>query len=821
MIKHTDSSTLPEHKSPDDNHRTIAPYNFVPLPDIVIPAVPSAEALPDHHTYANPNYPHSGYFKVVLTTLTPTFIRDMLTIQEFQWQEEGKYIDGQKLPETGSPDFRQLVKNKPDFFTIQTNPVLPGSSLRGMLRQLVEIVSYSKLKWVTDKNLFYRTMDDTVVGENYRDRMMGKVESGFLYRDGDGYKIQICQMARIHRSKLDDQLYEGTVPMQTPRWHGRNYQHMPVWVKLSESRAFVNELKLQKQIGHEWHEGRLVITGNMPGKRDGTGGKKKEFVFLLPQKGAIEIPVPEKLLERFQDDDQITQWQQKAFPANRPHNNSRVRNGLLMISPGDFEEPVFFLRENNELAFFGRAQMFRLPYQNRPLDLIPEKLREPSEIDFAEAMFGFVRTREELDKLKANKVEPEQGSKGNAYASRVSVTNAYYNEGQGSPWLEDVPDGIVEPPILASPKPTALQNYLIQQTPNNKKLLQHYDSTDTTLRGFKLYWAQGHKTADNLRAKSPDEDPNVAEQARDMFEKDTNGRWRVKSTSTQHTRMKPVADGKSFTFRIYFENLSDVELGMLQWILTVPQCHRLGMGKPLGMGVVQLNAELYLTLRTTRYTDLFADWDNELLRSDQDFTADFEEHMVETLAPARQFRQIDRINMLLKMLEWNESDSQSANKQYVNDFKIYRQRWVLPNPPDIGPLSSLNSSQTLGQGPSGRARNSEWQENRPGRRRQYTKPVPNTRSAPRTRSTTVEPQSTVPRVGERVRGTVYTIEPNGDVYLKPEKEAYQQWLLRITHNRQEGILYQEGQVRACIVLKLLPEDEILECKPAPKKDKRG
>jgi hypothetical protein len=47
-------------------------------------------------------------------------------------------------------------------------------------------------------------------------------------------------------------------------------------------------------------------------------------------------------------------------------------------------------------------------------------------------------------------------------------------------------------------------------------------------------------------------------------------------------------------------------------------------------------------------------------------------------------------------------------------------------------------------------------------------------------------------IGERVRGIVYTIEPDGDVYLKPDDPAYQDWLLRITRGRQEGINYQVG-----------------------------
>lgn len=831
----TPKVSLPEHVSPDDNHRAIAPYNFVSLPDMIIPAVPNADALPDHNTYSNPGYPHTGYFEVTLTTLTPTFIRGMLTEQEFKWQEEGKYIDGEKLPEAGNPEFRRLVKNKPDSFAIQDRPILPGSSLRGMLRQLIEIVTYSKMKWVTDKKLFYRTMDNTVVGDSYRHRMMENVEGGFLQRHGEVYVIRSCRILRIHRDKLDAWLYEGRP--ETPKWSGKYYQHMPVWVTLSQSEKFVDQISLQEHSGHEWYEGRLVITGNMPAKKDGTGGKKKEFVFLLPQKGAIELTVPTELIERFQDDDQITQWQEKAFPVNKPTRNSRTRNGLLITNPGAYEEPVFYLRENNEFTFLGRAQMFRLPYYRRPIDLIPYELRDPGIIDFSEAMFGFVRTIQELEDLKSKKIKLRQGDKNHAYASRIFVTNATYNEGQGTPWLPiNAHDGILEPPILASPKPTALQHYLTQQTPNQKKQLQHYDSPEATLRGFKLYWPQGRKTAEDLRAKSPAESPNVPEQAKDMFVIENN-QWRVKSDSSQHTRMKPVADGKKFSFRVYFENLSDVELGALQWAFTKPQCYRLGMGKPLGMGVVELQATIHLTSRTTRYTDLFVDWENEVSASDRKFIGDFEAHFVNALQQHQPFQNIDRIKHLLKMLEWHESDPYVDNKQYITDLKTYRARYVLPKPMDIGPLSGSSGSYPSGQPPGGqggkrqqRERDSGYrgqahersrpQQGKQSRHQPSSPPKPST-SRPTPPIQTVTPRTpprTTPEIGERVTGKVDTIEKNGDVYLIPQKREYQRWLLRVKRDQQEGIIYRVGESRACLVLENLQDDDIVECKPAPKRN---
>lgn len=728
--------SLPEHQNPTSRNAARAPYNFIPLPDVVIKAVDSPDELPDHDRYVDGRY--TGHFEVTLTTKTPLYIRGMLTKKEFIRQEKKQYLDGKPIPDDSrNVDFRRLPKNKPDFFAIQETPVIPGSSLRGMLRNLVEIITYSKMQWVTDKKLFFRTMDDSVVGESYRQRMMENVEGGFLVRDGDTYVIHVSKVVRVHHSKLggSHKLFDGRPPNQKPKWNGTYYQHKPVWVTLTSSGDFVDEISPTKKTGTDWHEGRLVITGNMPGRRDGSGGKKKEFVLLSPQKGAEKVTIPEAMLDRFQDDDQITPWQQNAFPKDKPHKNGRLRNGLLLKKPAKNEEPIFFLRENKKLTFFGRARMFRLPYQQRPLDVIAPELRDPNDIDFAEAMFGFVRTQNEL---KGMKTKPKQGGKGRAYAGRVFVSDGRYDSNQGEAWMTDVPDGIIEPHILASPKPTSFQHYLTQDTPNNRKTLYHYDSnTDageqvTTLRGFKLYWAQGKKNAHDLQAKPKDD-----KDKKRAFETGPDGKLRPKWNSTQHTQMKPVSSDKKFTFQVYFENLTDVELGALQWVLSNPDCHRLGMGKPLGMGVVQLeDIKLQVNGRIDRYKTLFEDdtsWNAGKLEEKQDFATDFETTFLRELRQSDvsvpgNFSDIERIKMLLTMLTWQERAPQADQKVYMTDLKDFRYRPVLPDPLNLSGVAGSSSNRHRARGnrtPQARHDQSKRQQ----KPRQSPRPHPSTQSS--------------------------------------------------------------------------------------------
>jgi CRISPR-associated protein (TIGR03986 family) len=819
--------SLPKHINPDQDHAARAPYNFVPLPDRVVQAVASADELPSHDCYLDGH--HTGFFTVTLRTKTPLYIRGGLSTAKSQGTDELSEFEQAEAEKSGQPpqDFRRAMKNKPDFFaTINPNqPVIPGSSLRGMLRSLVEIITYSKVQWVTDKKLFFRTMDDSVVGESYRQRMMDNVESGFLQRDGDSYIIRTCTMVRVHHDKFNgiSALFEGRAPNQWPKWRGSPRQHMPVWVTLKPGGNFVDEISLEKNSTPGWQEGRLVITGNMPGRKDGTGGKNKEFVFLLPARGAPEVRIPAEILERFHDDDQITQWQQKAFPKDTPRQNGRARSGLLITEPDEYEEPVFFLRESGELTFFGRAKMFRLPYQERPLDLIPPELRRPEEVDFAEAMFGFVRTRQELEEMRQRNLRvPQQGDKGFAYAGRVFVSDGHYHDAQGSPWLSDAPEGIIEPHILASPKPTSFQHYLTQGTPNNRKTLSHYDSNAdagesvTTLRGLKLYWAQGEKTAADLQAE-----PKDSRDEQRAFEKGTDGKPRVKGSSTQHTRMKPVAAGKTFTLQVYFENLTDIELGALHWALAVPDCHRLGMGKPLGMGVVKLeNIEMHLTQRDSRYRRLF---DNETWNTGEndkapdDFITRFEAYMQTKVAiGSEKFRAIERIRMLLTMLTWREKEQQRDQRQYMSDLQDFRYRPVLPDPLNLGGVTrSRGRGYEAGGNPPVKQRRE--QHSSAQQRQQGQKPLPPQRPAQPMQRTeiTLRDKTALPtqfvsqlQPGDFLRGKVLFVD-EGEVFLEfpgllnlSDKDV----LGKVDAGMFDSNLPEEGDEVACVVVSVVEDD---------------
>jgi cold shock CspA family protein len=244
---------------------------------------------------------------------------------------------------------------------------------------------------------------------------------------------------------------------------------------------------------------------------------------------------------------------------------------------------------------------------------------------------------------------------------------------------------------LTGPKPTTFQHYLVQNAsaghdPDVKAKLAHYGTprNETQVRGYKLYWHKGSNppfVADNLKRN------------------EETGEFRNES---QLTRIQPLQSGIRFTFNIWFENLRSEELGALLWALALPgeegitYRHKLGMGKPLGMGAVAITPTLFLSQRQERYHRLFNqdNWhepggDDEV--DIQPYLGAFTGYVTRMLgSEPEDFATLKRIRMLLEILRWREGDEtwleqtryMEIEHEVDGDEPIneYAERPVLPDP---------------------------------------------------------------------------------------------------------------------------------------------
>ncbi len=648
-----------------------APYNFVPLPEQVVEA---ELPLPSHAAY-DPNR-FTGRIVCTLTTASPLYVRCGYAPADYADHGDKAFHE---LTETQQQARAQFFHHGDS-----STPVIPGSSLRGMLRALVEIASYGKMERVMDRQLFYRSVGDR---QRYQPLFVEncglvrhapnpsapchrtRVHSGFLRQRGGGYVIEECDYARIDHdasnahgiaaipaipttpNKPDEPLMVGKPGAgKIPNW---KYQHQTIYVNADPAEQdyfFKAQPRRHKDLYLRFRgvrqasftagqlpnaqEGTLVITGHMQNKH-------LEFVFLHnPPAGTPRIHhVDHEQIRRFEGEDQITQWQEGAFAKDEPRRGARRDNGLLCDG-----EPVFFLlNATGSVRFFGRAQLFRLPYGTAPFNFVPETHRTPTKIDIAEAIFGFVRDEQQ-----------EDAGVPQTLAGRVFVGDGRAVARDGV-WLREGEETIT-PQILGSPKPTTYQHYLVQ-TEATQADSRGYDSTlgQTTLRGHKLYWHKGNVDGNAIR------ETNVE---------------KIRTARKQYTHFRPVKDGVSFNFDLRFENLSAVELGALLWVLRLAADDRnrltLGMGKPLGMGAVAITHTVELSDRAARYRSLFAgdgwaDGERPMEKAAQDTCANaFERHVLTHSGEAAQtLVGALRIQCLLALLAWPGPHRQATRSMEI------------------------------------------------------------------------------------------------------------------------------------------------------------
>ncbi|MBX3156458.1 MAG: TIGR03986 family CRISPR-associated RAMP protein [Deltaproteobacteria bacterium] len=633
---------MPRHINPNAERSAHAPYNFVPLPKRMF-AVADADGEQGEPWTRHDQFvagTHSGWIDLSIEALTPLYIRGAASPER-----DGSWLDR-----------ASRLRPDPDV-TRDGVPIIPGSSLRGMVRTLVEILSFSKLQPVSEAKPFYRSVADDRIGKVYRSRMMRggqKPRGGILHIRNGIVTISPREVVRVARSQLRDQI---AFRDRTPPWPP---QHTQCWVKRNRGSDTVSAISHSQPDGSGWYGGILVLTGYVP-------KKKREFVFLdLADATPTAIQVPDVIWTRFHDDDQITQWQEKAFPSDRPAGARRHAAGHLRDG-----EPVFYLvddtceSEDNPdgLVFLGRAGMFRFPYDTSPRDLVQAVLFD-NRLDLAEAIFGKVDVVRKSQPLDDNA----------AIKGRVRFEDAIATHG-GPSWFEQN----LVPSILSAPKPTAFQHYLTQDGRSPKDRLTTYLRGDhTTIRGHKLYW---HRWVD-------DQGVSQIKAAKDhdklLQDLDANN-----PTDTQHTVMRPIKAGVQFRGRIRFENLTDLELGAVLHALQLPDgcCHRLGMGKPLGLGSIRIHSRLQLVDRMARY-QAWQPSGVEVNDVSSRFRTVFEEAMFaharssgELVSDGQKgLRRIARLDSLFHLLAWERRPDRDSTDYMDFEKREFHGRRVLPTP---------------------------------------------------------------------------------------------------------------------------------------------
>lgn len=614
------------------NRKANAPYNFIPLNEKVVSSEFNGEMILFDLYHKDKN---SGYIELNISNVTPMYIR------------------GNKS-EQNSEDYIN-----PEFFApAKGNFRIPGSSLRGMLRNLVEIVSYGKFVSFDEKRLYMRGMADKSksLRNDYQETMIDKknnffpkIKSGWIKKTGFNkfviYPSKVDafgnQYYRINFDKINkDIVNSGTPPINLNKYEFNEVYFTPVKAedhphKRNDNRnggkVITYQLKyalvsgIRKTPNKEFETKGFVIN-------TGTMNNKHMHWIINEQNYNNEIEIDPKVIKDYADD-----------------KNRESLNIVKELNKKSEGLPCFYITDDsNKISGFGYTAMFRLPYDKTIGDHIPDGLKDKNTLDIAEAIFG-------------NETK---------FSGRVFVEDSFCNKKENSEILlgENFPQN------LSGPKPTTFQHYLTQVSEEVKDL-NHYNPDSSgklsAIRGNKIYW---HKENENWIASNAD-----VEQFPNQFP----------------SKINPVRKDTLFTGRIRFENLSDVELGALLFALDLPEgcLHKIGMGKPLGLGSVKITPTLHLSNREKRYSELFEEWSEKLNESKEDGKAlndlkdKFADYILKQLNGdnkkynSKDLWNVDRMSEFKRMLDWDKKPSHDKIK-YMG-LPEFKNRLVLPKPSDV------------------------------------------------------------------------------------------------------------------------------------------
>lgn len=448
---------------------------------------------------------------------------------------------------------------------------IPGSSLRGMLRNVLEVASFARMVLIEDKRLSVRDLDLPAYRLNFttpREPYATKTRGGWLRFDAatGGWSIEEHEVARIEQSQLMRVLskqagmsvHEQLVHMHRKaskdeqRLAGLKYRAMDSRVRLplrdaaqpgphTHSCGLLEYRKVELAPSPPPLAGYLVLTGQ-PGPLDADraqhtrGTKHLEFVFLdhpNPKNWPVSAEVIGKFREAYAHSPDLAFLES----AESPHRTRGV--------------PVFFLATPDNVTSLGLSQIYRLPAP-RSLGEIArahQAPRQARQLDFVETLFGVVEGDEAL-------------------RGRVSVGDLRCEQPDPAP-----ADGrFLKPTVLGSPKPSFHPAYLVQ-TPisgmpaNRNNEFKSYLDTDASLRGWKRYPVRP-LTQVALGAAQP-------------------------GNAGVNVSLAPLKEGARFTGRIRLHNVRPQEIGAVLWALTWggrPELrHALGMGKSFGFGQVSID----------------------------------------------------------------------------------------------------------------------------------------------------------------------------------------------------------------------------------------
>lgn len=436
---------------------------------------------------------------------------------------------------------------------------IPGTSIQGLIRSLLEVASFAKLgPWVAKRRFGVRDIQEGATADQlYRHRVVNKVKAGWLLKDGSEISLHACDgdIARVEIGRIGALLKLGREPEILERRSDARQRLMAV----TKTDKGVDLTRLDTT----WNgaPATLVMTGKA---QDGLGrrAKKEEFLFHSPDRLAArsgrKLRVPDHV------------WQDFLLIHDQNTGKNAQPNPNWEFWKGEFEGgnpvPVFYLDEGQGVSAMGTAQMFKLAMALSSHDMLENSTPDHfdrEKFDLPSLIFG---------------ATGEKGGKDSWFAHNLK-RRASFDLLRGPQRKQEVRK---EHQLLLAPKPNYYPIYVRQPRDGDR------------IAPRQPYAAYHRMTGPDDVRKHPELAGVKVWPASGKDQWQDDGRNEAIRNS-----LNLVPASTEFEGCLRVHNLRPFELGALLWALSLGDeaalqggetkfRHRLGLAKPYGAGEVEI-----------------------------------------------------------------------------------------------------------------------------------------------------------------------------------------------------------------------------------------
>ncbi len=546
--------------TPDINRN---PYNFVAFEGDGPTALKGPH--PSHARWADEHL--SGVIELDIETLTPTFVPEGFPFRPLNSEQERSM---RQIPRHffKMPDANGAVRY-----------AIPGASLKGVVRSMVEALSRSRCGELNEG--FYS------LPIPYRRRVFDRV--GVLEKNPAGSWL-------IRRVDL--------YYVQPNDWNGkfrppRTGEYVAYDVKQDRFKKFAVPGTGRRAGALDILDFRANLLYGIPTNH------RYSHVIIQRHDGtfALRPETVQKYESNFRDHPQYAAHRARDKKGGKdPSCYKQPLDERLDLAEGDL---VYFTVDGaSQVDSFGKNVNYLWPSENSVQDLakhfFPRRsLSLTDNLTMAERMFGF-SARHERDK---------SGDTSHPYAGKIRFETAWGPEAVDRTTEPESPQFVrLSLAPLTAPQTRAKSRplYLI----GNGGISATYDDAIPRLKGRKFYWHQRAEKGDDIWSKH-------------LYDSHAHGEVETQCPPPMYA----LRAGTPFLCRLHFENLSRAELGCLLYALrgTGPgHAIRIGKGKPRGMGSVAVrisginlvNAAAYYSRLDTSPKQILDDTEQLLLISE-------------------------------------------------------------------------------------------------------------------------------------------------------------------------------------------------------------